>query len=58
MRKYTLPDPDATPRQDASGTLLHNPQWKKPATSVVNRLFIDAVIDAVQSVQVSRATFV
>ena len=54
--KYTLPDPGAMPRRDGSGMLLHNPQWKKPTTNIVNELFIDAVVDAVQLVQVSSAT--
>lgn len=54
--KYTLPDLDAMPRRDSNGMLLHNPRWNKPTTNIVNELFIDAVVDAVQLVQVSSAT--
>jgi hypothetical protein len=52
-RKYILPDPNDTPRHDANGTRLHNPQWGRPATNHINDQFIDAVIDAVQLVPVS-----
>lgn len=52
-RKYTLPDPDDTPRHDANGMRLHNPQWGRPVTDRINERFIDAVIDAVQLVPVS-----
>jgi hypothetical protein len=52
-RKYILPDPDSTPRRDANGMLLHNPQWGQPATNGINAQFFDAVIDAVQQVPVS-----
>ena len=53
-----MPDPDAIPRQDARGMLLHNPQWKQPVTSAINKLFIDAIVDAVQSAQVSSRALV
>jgi hypothetical protein len=55
INKYVLPDPDAMPRLDAQGILLHNPQWGKPTTNSTNRLFIDAVVDAVPLVPVSYA---
>src|SRR5882757_10763043 len=52
-RKYILPDPDSLPRYDSNSMPLHSPQWGKPATDVINNLFFEAVIDAVQSVPVS-----
>jgi hypothetical protein len=52
-RKYILPDLDDTPRRDANGMRLHNPQWGRPVTDHINEQFTDAVIDAVQLVPVS-----
>ena len=52
-----MPFPNSIPHQDAHGMLLHNPQWKQPVTSAINKLFIEAVVDAIQLAQVSsRAT--
>lgn len=54
MGKATLPHPGGKPRYDESGSVLFSPDWTLRHDDPYNAVYIDAVVRAVQEVQVSR----